>query len=206
MTSLYYTWIEITNFDSIPASAVLRVIIGKVRNPASNQIDINFLLKVNTLTVATNIETKFYQTSYNMFIDMRAASITSRSELNSSTLMFQPGSTIGDTDKYMNITPYSASSFSQNDWFIMDLDPQFPLNGNIYNCQSPFYQYCIIYPTINWLAIKIGNGTIISLQPFISKLPISLSRSDTTYQCYTFKSGRWSETITYTVAALVRWL
>jgi len=86
--------------------------MGKIRNPASNQIDINFLLKVNTLTVSTNIETTLYQTSYNMFIDMRTASITNRNEDNSSTLMFQPGSTIGDTNRYMNITPYSASAFS----------------------------------------------------------------------------------------------
>lgn len=120
--------------------------------------------------------------------------------------MFQPGSTIGQTNRYLNITPYSASSFSNNDWFIVDLDPQFPLSGTIYNCQSPFYQYCIIYPTINWLAIKVGNGTIISLQPVISQLPISISRVDTTYKCYTFLTGRWSETITYTVTAAARWL
>ena len=112
LTNLYYTWIEITNFASIPASAVLRVIMGKIRNPASNQIDINFLLKVNTLTVSTNIESTLYQTNFNMFMDMRSASITNRNEVDSSTLMFQPGSTIGDTNRYMNITPYSASSFS----------------------------------------------------------------------------------------------
>jgi hypothetical protein len=72
------------------------------------------------------------------------------------------------------------------------MDTQFPLSGNIYNCLSPFYQYCIIYPTINWLAVKIGNGTIISLQPFISQLPLSISRVDTTFTCYTFETGRWS--------------
>ena len=86
--------------------------MGKIRNPASNQIDINFLLKVNTLTVSTNIESTLYQTNFNMFMDMRSASITNRNEVDSSTIMFQPGSNIGDTNIYMNITPYSASSFS----------------------------------------------------------------------------------------------
>ena len=74
----------------------------------------------------------------------------------------------------------------------MDLDTQFPLNGTVSNCQKPYYQYCIIYPTINWLAVKIGNGTIISLQPFISQLPLSISRVDTYFKTYTFKSGRWA--------------
>lgn len=120
--------------------------------------------------------------------------------------MFQPGSTVGQANRYFNITPYTGSTFNTNDWFVVDLDPQFPLNGNIYNCLSPFYQYCIIYPTINWLAVKIGNGTILPLQPFISQLPISISRVDTTYKAYTFLSGRWSETITYTVGASGRWL
>jgi len=64
----------------------------------------------------------------------------------------------------------------------------------------------MIFPTINWLAVMIGNGTIISLQPFLTQLPISISRVDTTYQSYTFKSGRWSETITHTVTAAARWL
>lgn len=120
--------------------------------------------------------------------------------------MFQAGSTVGQINRFLNVTPYTASSFKTNDWFVVDLDPQFPLSGSILNCLSPFYQYCIVYPTINWLAIKIGNGTIISLQPFISQLPISISRVDTTYNCYTFLSGRWTETITYTVTASSRWL
>lgn len=206
LTNLYYSWIEVINFAAIPAGGILRVIIGKITNPSLKQIDINFLLKVNTLAVSTNIETPVYQTSYNMFFDMLTASITSRSEVNSSSVMFQPGSTVGQSNRFFNITPYTGNTFNTNDWFIVNLDPQFPLSGSIYNCLSPFYQYCIIYPTINWLAIKIGNGTIISLQPFISQLPISISRVDTTYTCYTFLSGRWSETITYTVTASSRWL
>ena len=86
------------------------------------------------------------------------------------------------------------------------MDPQFPFSGNIYNCQQPYFQYCIIYPTINWLAVKIGNGTILSLQPFISKLPVSISRVDTTFQGFTFRSGRWSETITYKLTKDYRWM
>lgn len=55
LTNLYYTWIEVTNFAAIPAGGILRVIIGKVTNPSLKQIDINFLLKVTTLAVSSNI-------------------------------------------------------------------------------------------------------------------------------------------------------
>jgi hypothetical protein len=72
----YYTWVEIINFAVISAGATLRVIIAKVTNPALKQIDINFLVKVNTYTVATGIESPFYQTAYNMFINMVSASIS----------------------------------------------------------------------------------------------------------------------------------
>ena len=141
-----------------------------------------------------------------MFIDMVPSAISNINEQNSNSAFFQPGAYVGMPNQYFNITPYTASTFSNNDWWIVDLDPQFPLSGSIYNCQKPFYQYCIIYPTINWLAVKIGNGSIISLQPFISQLPISISRVDTYFNVYTFLQGRWAETIRYTVTAATRWM
>lgn len=55
LTNLYHSWIEVINFAAIPAGAILRVIIGKVANPSLKQIDINFLLRVNTIAVSTNI-------------------------------------------------------------------------------------------------------------------------------------------------------
>jgi hypothetical protein len=186
MTNLYYTWIEIVNFATIPAGGILRVIIGKITNPALKQIDINFMLRVRTLSVATNVESQLYETTHNMFIDMLTPSITNRNEVNSSSLFFQAGSTVGQANRFFNITPYTGFSFQPDDWFVVDLDTQFPLSGSIYNCLQPFYKYCIIYPTINWLAVKIGNGTILPLQPFITQLPISISRVDTTFTCYTF--------------------
>lgn len=74
----YYAWVEIVNFDAIPAGGVLRVVIGKVTNPSSQQIDINFMLKINTLEISSNIESTLYQTKYNMFIDMVPSGITNR--------------------------------------------------------------------------------------------------------------------------------
>ena len=138
---------------------------------------------------------------------MLASSITNRNEQNSSSPFFQAGANVGDLNQYFNITPYTGTSgFATNDWWIIDLDPQFPLSGNIFNCLKPYYQYCIIYPTINWLAVKIGNSTILPLQPFVSQIPTSISRVDTYFNCYTFLNGRWAETITYTVTAATRWL
>ena len=166
--------------------------MAKVKNPNIKQIDIDFLLKVNTIDVGTNVESEVYFTKYNMFIDMVSKSITNRNEPDSSTRLFQSGSSVGAVDQFMFMTPYTGYTFAKNDWWIVDLDPQFPLNGAVLNCQSSFYQYCIVYPTINWLAIKIGNTSIIGIQPKISKLPLSISRVNTNYQAYTFRSGRWS--------------
>lgn len=45
-----------------------------------------------------------------------------------------------------------------------------------------------------------------SVQPFISKLPISLSRIDTTFKSYNFLTGRWKETVTHTIGATTRWI
>ena len=117
---------------------------------------------------------------------MLASSITNRNEQNSSSPFFQAGANVGDLNQYFNITPYTGTSgFATNDWWIIDLDPQFPLSGNIFNCLKPYYQYCIIYPTINWLAVKIGNSTILPLQPFVSQIPTSISRVDTYFNCST---------------------
>jgi hypothetical protein len=184
----------------------MRLFLAKVKNPSVKQIDIDFTLKVNTINIATNIESELYLTTYNMFIDMVSKSITPLNELNSSSILFQAGASVGMSNQFINMTPYTGGTFLENDWWIVDLDTQFPLNGQIYNCQKPYYHYCIVYPTINWLAVKIGNGTLLSLQPFISQLPLSISRVDTYFKTYTFMSGRWKETITHTVTANHRWL
>jgi hypothetical protein len=182
------------------------VIIGKIVNPGVKQIDINFQVKINTLAVATNIESTLYESSYNMFIDMVTSATVARNEVNSNSIFFQAGAKVGSVNQYFGITPYSQGTFAPNDWWILNLDPQFPLSGTVINCQQPFYQYCIVFPTINWLAVKIGNGSLISLQPIISQLPLSISRTDTTFSGYTFMAGRYSEIITYTLTASARWL
>ena len=56
------------------------------------------------------------------------------------------------------------------------------------------------------MAVKIGNTTLIDLQLYVTKMPTSISRVDTTYQAFTFKSERWSETITYTITQAYRWM
>jgi hypothetical protein len=56
----------------------MRVFLAKAKTPAVKQIDIDFILKITTLNVATNIESALYLTTYNMFIDMVSKSITSR--------------------------------------------------------------------------------------------------------------------------------
>ena len=191
-TNNYNTWIEVTNFAAIPAGGKMRIFLAKAKNPSVKQIDIDFTLKINTISISSNIESQLYLTTYNMFIDMVTKSITSRNELNSSSIMFQAGASVAKTNQFFNIIPYTGGTFLENDWWIVDLDTQFPLSGSISSCQQPYYKYCIIYPTINWLVVKIGNGTLLSLQPFISQLPQSISRVDTTFKTYTFMSGRWS--------------
>lgn len=57
-----------------------------------------------------------------MFIDMLNPSVTSRSELDSTSTMFQSGSQVGDTNKFINHLPYTGGAgFQPNDWFIIDM-------------------------------------------------------------------------------------
>lgn len=37
-------------------------------------------------------------------------------------------------------------------------------------------------------------------------MPLSISRVNTFYQCYSWKSERWTETIIYTISASNRWM
>lgn len=78
LTNNYNVWVEIINFDSVPAGGMMKLIMAKVKNPNSKQIDIDFTLKVNTVNPTTHVESELYMTKYNMFIDMVAMSITSR--------------------------------------------------------------------------------------------------------------------------------
>jgi hypothetical protein len=198
-------WVEIINFQSVPANGNFQIIMGRILNPASIRVDINFCVKINTINPSTMVESPLYEGMHNMFFDMRNPSISLSSELDSSTSMFQPGAKVGDLDKYLTITPYTPSTFNSGDWFILDLDPAFRLTLTVDNCLQGFYLTCIVFPTVNWLAVQIGNGTIIPVYPHISQLPLSISRVDTTYNCYNFISNRWSRTITYTISAAYRW-
>jgi hypothetical protein len=198
--------VEIMNFQSIPALGIMQIIMGKILNPSSITVDVNFVIKITTINPVTQVESPLYETMYNMFFDMRSPSIINSNEVNSSTTMFQPGSNVGDTNKYITITPYTPTAFASGDWFILDLDPNFQLTTTVDNCLSGFYLNCIVFPTVNWLAVQIGNGTIIPLYPHIVQLPLSISRLDTTYLCYNFISNRWSNTITYTITAAYRWM
>ena len=62
-----------------------------------------------------------------MFFNMLTASVTSRSESDSTTTMFQPGSKVGDLNKYINKTPYTGNGggFSTGDWYIVDMSSDF---------------------------------------------------------------------------------
>lgn len=66
----------------------MQVVMGKILNPSSIKIDINFILKINTRNPTTEAESPLYESQYNMFIDMRGPSITSTSETNSASTMF----------------------------------------------------------------------------------------------------------------------
>ena len=107
--------------------------------------------------------------------------------------MFEPGAKVGDTGKYIKNIPYTVvgAGFSKGDWYIVDMSTDFELSGSVGGCLPNFYDYCIVFKEINWLAVKIGNTTLIDLQLYVTKLPTSISRVSTTYQAFTFKSERW---------------
>ena len=64
------------------------------------------------MSVTTNVESQLYLTTYNMFIDMVSKSITSRNEVDSSSIFFQAGASVGKSNQFINMTPYTAGSFS----------------------------------------------------------------------------------------------
>lgn len=198
-------WVEIINFQSFPANGNMQLVMGKITNPTTVNVDINFILKINTRNPTTETESPLYEGQHNMFIDMRTPSITLASETNSASTMFEPGAKVGDTDKYFIVTPYTPGTFSSGDWFIVDMDPNFQLTKTVDNCLSGFYLTCIVFPTVNWLAVQIGNGTIIPLYQHVEKLPLSISRTDTTFKTYNFLVRRWTHTITNTITATNRW-
>lgn len=86
------------------------------------------------------------------------------------------------------------------------MNNEFLLNGVVGNCIYNFYKRCIVFKEINWVAIHINNGTLIPFYPQITQMPLSISRVDTYYECYTWKAERWAETITYTISASDRWM
>ena len=60
-----------------------------------------------------------------MFFNMLSPSVSSRNEYNTSTIMFEPGAKVGDTGKYINNIPYTTGSFSEEDWYIVDMSTDF---------------------------------------------------------------------------------
>lgn len=136
---------------------------------------------------------------------MLDASISTSTNADKTSQMFEPGAKVGDANKYINHIPYTGT-YLENDWFIVVMNSEFQLNGVVNNCIANFYKRCIVFKEINWVAININNGTLIPFYPQITQMPLSISRVDTVYTCYTWKSERWTETITYTISASDRWM
>ena len=107
------------------------------------------------------------------------------------------------------MTPYTSLNlgvFQPGDWFIAEMNSEFQLSGTVGNCLNNFYTYCVVFTENNWLAVKIGNGTLIELRVYVTKMPVSISRVDTTWTAWTYKSQRFTETITYKMTAANRWM
>lgn len=94
--------------------------MAKIVNPVPQKYDVNFLLQINSQTVSTKQEFQLYETYYNMFFNMLVPSITNRNEVDSTTVMFGPGSKVGDYGKFINVMPYTGTgTFSSGDWYIV---------------------------------------------------------------------------------------
>ena len=115
------------NFDQLPINTNFQIIMGKILNPSQVKVDINFSLKINTLTVSNNEEEGLYESHYNMFINMLSTPIvTTPPEVDSTSTMFEIGSKVGDMNKYMNTIPYTSSGgFGSGDWFVVDMHEEF---------------------------------------------------------------------------------
>ena len=59
--------------------------------------------------------------------------------------MFEPGSRIGDVNKFFKTIPHSGSGFSEGDWFIVDMDKDFELEGTVGDCFPSYYEHCIVF-------------------------------------------------------------
>ena len=47
-----YAYVEVINFDTVAASTDVKIIMAKIKNPTSKKYDINYLLKINTISVS----------------------------------------------------------------------------------------------------------------------------------------------------------
>lgn len=93
-------------------------------NPASLQKDINFQLKITEMTFSTKEEIPLYISYYNMFFPMLNSNKVSTNEADTSTAMFDPTAEVGDSGKYMNVRPYTATNsnaFATGDWYILEM-------------------------------------------------------------------------------------
>lgn len=133
----------------------MHVIMGKIMNPTSVQRDINFQLKISTMDPSTHEESPLYFHESRMFINMLTGTPSGQTEADSHSSMFEPGAKVGDYGKYIIHKPETSGSFAKGDWFIAEMDTQFTYSGVVNGCLAAFYQYCIVFPEVNWLAIKI---------------------------------------------------
>lgn len=48
-----YAYVEVINFNLLPASTNVKIIMAKIVNPVPQKFDVNFILRINSITVAT---------------------------------------------------------------------------------------------------------------------------------------------------------
>ena len=55
-----HAYIEILNFEELPAETNVKLVLGKIMNPSSKKYDVNFLLKINRMDASTREEFGLY--------------------------------------------------------------------------------------------------------------------------------------------------
>jgi hypothetical protein len=55
-----FAYVEVVNFNALPANTNVKIVMAKIVNPVPQKYDINFLLRINSITVATREEAGLY--------------------------------------------------------------------------------------------------------------------------------------------------
>ncbi|KAL4456526.1 hypothetical protein ABPG74_000633 [Tetrahymena malaccensis] len=195
-------FIEIHNFDLIPANTDMIIRVGGIRNPTNQVSLVTLTVTILQRNIATGTYYYINQMQDNLALNIPSSVSTPPTELMQINVAF-PGS-----NPQFSHPLQSNFNLNVGDYFVTVLPQPFlsisTNKGVLPSCDLATYQYCIAFSQINWIVLKLkvqlASNTIKNTLEDILQLPQYVPNTQITFPTQIWNNNQYNSYLTNVIS------